>query len=328
MIPGFELPAALERNVRSEPAGRTWLARLPQQYERYMRRWDLTLDLPDGRDPWTGHTGVVIPVRRRDGNRAALKLTLPHEEALAEADALELWDGTGAVRLLEADRPELVLLLERLDGDRSLADAPMAEALAVWGGLVRRLAIPVPEAARHTFPLLAAQAEQWTDEFPQRWEQLGRPFERWLLEAALEVCQVHGAVGRRRNDDVLVHSDLHYFNILASLEEPHWYLAIDPKPVIGDAEFAVAPMLWNRLRELPDKNPEIALLDRQARLCAAAGLDNELARQWTLVREVQNAIWSYEDGMGAEAARSLWVASAMAGRTYPGLPDVHELPEP
>lgn len=328
MTSGFEIPASLEHRVLAQPGGRAWLAQLPQQYERYMQRWQLTLDLPAGRNPWSGHTAVVIPVQRQDGTAAALKLMLPHEEARTEADALQLWDGDGAVALLEADRPELVLLLERLDGDRSLLNVPMVHAVRIWGGLVRRLGADIPAGNPAQFPLLAAQAEQWTDEFPQRWEQLGRPFERWLLEAALEVCQVHGAVGRRRNQDVLVHTDLHYLNILASLASPGEYVAIDPKPVLGDAEFAVAPMLWNRLEDLPHRNPEIALLDRLAQLCAAAGLDHELARQWSLVREVDNALSSFDEGMAAEAERSLWVAAAMAGKAHPGLPAVHELPKP
>ncbi len=328
MTSGIEVPASLQRRVLGQPGGRAWLGQLPQQYERCMQRWQLTLDLPLGGSPWSGYTAVVIPVRRRDGTAAALKLTLPHEEARTEADALQLWNGHGAVALLAADKPELALLLQRLDGDSSLMDVPMMQAVRVWGGLVRRLGVDVPAGNPAQFPLLAMQAEQWTDEFPQRWEQLGRPFERWLLEAALQVCQVHGAVGRRRNEDVLVHSDLHYLNILASATNPDEYVAIDPKPVIGDAEFAVAPMLWNRLDELPHRNPEIALLDRLAQLCAAAGLDHELARQWSLVREVDNALWSFDDGVAAEADRSLWVAAAMAGKAYPGLPAVHELPKP
>lgn len=328
MIGGFEVPASLVRSVRSEPAGQAWLAQLPQQYQRYMQQWELTDDLRTGRSPWSGHTGVVVPVRCPDGTRAALKLTWPHDEALTEADALRLWNGAGAVKLLESDQSGLVLLLQRLDGDRSLIDAPMEQAVHVWGGLLRRLGVTVPAGDGNVFPILAAAAEQWTDDFPQRWEQLDRPFERWLLEAALEVCQVHGAVGRRRNNDVMVHSDLHYLNVLATPANPDEYLAIDPKPIVGDAEFAVAPMLWNRLGELPRRNPEIALLDRLARLCAAAGLDQELARQWSLVREVQNALDSYGEVNPAEAERSLWVASAMAGKSYPGLPAVHELPEP
>lgn len=326
MMPRFKIPDALQRTVRYEPGGRAWLDQLPEQYERYMRRWELVPDLPAGTLPWTGHTGVVIPVVRRSGERAALKLTVPHSEAAAEANALEIWNGNGAVRLLEADKADLALLLERLDGDRSLQRAPMETALAEWGRLVRALSLPLP--AGHRFEQLAAQAEQWTDEFPAHWDRLGRPFERWLLEAALEVCQVNGAVGRRRNHDVLVHCDLHFLNVLAHADDPNRYVAIDPKPVYGDAEFAVAPMLWNRLPELPRQNPEIALLDRMAGLCDAAGLDVEMARQWSLVREVENALWYYDNGDIGDAQRSLWVAAALAGKPYPGLPAAHELPEP
>jgi streptomycin 6-kinase len=328
MMPRFEIPDALQRTVRYEPAGRAWLDQLPEQYERYMRRWELVPDLPAGTLPWTGHTGVVVPVIRRSGEPAALKLTVPHREAAMEADALEVWNGHGAVRLLDVDKADLALLLERLDGDRSLQRAPMETAVAEWGLLVQALSVPLPGGAGQVFGQLAARAEQWTDEFPAHWDLLGRPFERWLLEAALEVCQVNGAVGRRRNHDVLVHSDLHFLNVLARADNPNRYAAIDPKPVYGDAEFAVAPMLWNRLRELPRSNPEIALLDRMAGLCDAAGLDVELARQWSLVREVENALSYYDDGDTGDAQRSLWVASALAGKPYPDLPAVHELPGP
>ncbi len=76
---------------------------------------------------------------------------------------------------------------------------------------------------------------------------LTAPFPRWLLEAALEVCQTRGAVGRRSGTDVLVHTDLHFMNILATTTAERLslrgdYLAIDPpQPQIGEAEFAVAP---------------------------------------------------------------------------------------
>lgn len=324
----FEIPAALQRTVRYEPAGRSWLNHLPEQVEHYLQRWELVTDLPAGTLPWTGHCGVVIPVTRCDGGSAVLKLTVPHDEAQFEADALQAWNGQGAVKLLEADIPDLALLLERLDGDRSLQQAPMDVAIEQWGRLVRSLSVPLADGTARKFDQLAAQAEQWTDEFPADWDQLGRPFERWLLEAALEVCQVNGAVGRRRNQDVLVHSDLHFLNILARRDNRHAYVAIDPKPIYGDAEFAVAPMLWNRLAELPRRNPEIALLDRMTALCAAAGLDPELARQWSLAREVENALGYYQDHRPGDAQRSLWVASAMAGKPYAGLPAAHELPEP
>ena len=57
-------------------------------------------------------TAVVVPVLQRTGDAppAVLKLTIPHDEALPEPDALTLWDGTGAVvihKKLDAGRFEL-----------------------------------------------------------------------------------------------------------------------------------------------------------------------------------------------------------------------------
>ena len=99
--------------------------------------------------------------------------------------------------------------------------------------------------------------------------------------------------------------------------------------MIGEAEFAVAPVLWNRIRELPQQDPGRALLARCGDFSAAAGLDAEAARQWSLAREVENALWyasqRHHDG---DLARSLWVASTLAGRTLPGLPAPQELPAP
>ncbi len=168
----------------------------------------------------------------------------------------------------------------------------------------------------------------WTDTLPADWDRLGQPFDRWLLECALEVCQVRGAVGRRSECDVLVHSDLHYLNILprmastGAIAEPTAasYLAIDPKPVIGDAEFAVAPMLWNRIRDLFPGDPAGHLRQRCSDLAAAAGLDPLLARDWSVVREVQNALTAVEAGNRDAAQRSLWVASTLLRRTLPELP--------
>ena len=62
---------------------------------------------------------------------------------------------------------------------------------------------------------------------------------------------------------------------------------------------------------------------------SAAGLDAEVARQWSLAREVENALWyAAKPRHEGDLARSLWVASTLAGRTLPELPAPHELPVP
>jgi streptomycin 6-kinase len=106
------------------------------------------------------------------------------------------------------------------------------------------------------------------------------------------------------------------------------YVAIDPKPVIGDAEYAVAPMLWNRIDGLSEVAPQADLRLRCAALASAAGLDAGLARDWSVVREVRNALSYLESGSPGDARRSLWVASSLLGRTLPDLPPAHLLAVP
>lgn len=325
MIP---IPGDLHARYNRDSAGRDWLASLPGLIRDAMDRWNLLLDLAPGAEPWNGHGALVVPVLR-DDTQAALKIAYPHEEAIAERHALALWQGYGAVRLLESDARSNSLLLERLDAGNQLQYVPLGQARDIWGGIMRRLSIgPGDGPEWRAFEHIAATAERWSDELPQDWERLGRPFPRWLLEAALEVCQTRGAVGRRSSKDVLVHTDLHHMNILGTLNGDE-FLAIDPQPQVGEAEFAVAPLLWNRIKELPQSDPGAGLHERCREFSIAAGLDPETARQWSIAREVENALWYAEKpGHGGDLARSLWVASTMAGKVLEGLPRAHDLPGP
>lgn len=334
------IPPALSVRYSRDSAGRAWLGSLPGLIQGRLEHWELTVDLPAGASPWHGHGGVVIPVRLPDGSPAALKVAFPHDEARLERHALALWGGAGAVRMLDADAGTCAMLLERLDAGSSLQTVQMDEAAAVWGSLMRQLSlVPDHRPAWQEFDHIAGRAEQWSDDLPADWEQQGRPFPRWLLEAALEVCQTRGAVGRRSGRDVLVHTDFHFMNILARPRASAAdgaggsaglsYVAIDPQPMIGEPEFAVAPLLWNRLGDLPRSDPAAGLNQRCLDFSAAAGLDADAARQWAVAREVENALWyASRPGHRGDMQRSLWVASTLAGRTLDGLPAAHDLPEP
>jgi streptomycin 6-kinase len=322
------IPPALTIRYGRSSAGRAWLSSLPGLVQGRLEHWELAVDLDTGGLPWHGHGAMVVPVRRKDGTPAALKVAFPHDEARVERHALALWGGRGAVRLMESDAGTCAMLLERLEEGASLQSVPLVEATPVWGSLVRQLGLePDGRPQWQEFTHIAALAEQWSDDLPADWEQLGRPFPRWLLEAALEVCQTRGAVGRRSSRDVLVHTDLHFLNILARPQGG--FAAIDPQPMIGEAEFAVAPLLWNRLADLPRSDPAAGLVQRCREFSSAAGLDAETARQWAIAREVGNALqYAALPRNRGDLARSLWVASTLAGRTLDGLPSAHDLPAP
>ena len=84
----------------------------------------------------------------------------------------------------------------------------------------------------------------------------------------------------------LIHTDLHYANVLAARRDP--WLVIDPKPLSGDPHYEPAPMLWNRWRETSGQ-VRAAVRRRFDTLVEVAGLDEERARAWVLVRMVQLA---------------------------------------
>lgn len=324
--------------MKRSAEGAQWIGALPDLIQECFAAWDLSLDLSPEFPVLHGYSGLVLPVRGPEGD-AVLKLSLPVEETLSEGPSLRAWRGRGAVRVLRDDAERCALLLERLDPHRTLIDMELGAAAEVWGGIVRSLSVPAPEVNRrlgsgralNAIPRLSDTAERWCDEFPQSWQDAGEPFPRWLLEAALEVCQVHGTVGRWESDDVLVHQDLHFLNILArpgSSAGTEW-VAIDPQAVLGDAEFSLPPVLRNRLAEYPVVRPAEGVLRRLEDYCAAAGLDAELARQWSLVSFVEDALWfASKRGHEAETERSLWLASALAGKVLDDTIDPRRLHDP
>jgi streptomycin 6-kinase len=88
-----------------------------------------------------------------------------------------------------------------------------------------------------------------------------------------------------QGEQVLLHQDLHGDNVLAAEREP--WLVIDPKPLLGEREFAVAPIV--RSFELGQSRREV--LYRLDRLTADLDLDRERARGWTIG---QTMAWGFE----------------------------------
>ena len=89
----------------------------------------------------------------------------------------------------------------------------------------------------------------------------------------------------------MIHGDLHYENVLAADREP--WLVIDPKPMAGDPHYEVAPLLWNRWDEVvASGDVRDAVRRRFHTVVDTAGLDEDRARDWVVVREMHNAMWA------------------------------------
>ncbi|HEX4190883.1 MAG TPA: aminoglycoside phosphotransferase family protein [Marmoricola sp.] len=282
---GLVLPAAVVAMAGRGPDWATWVDRLTGTVAGLLTEWELRQD----GEPLHGSTAVVVPVVTRTGLMAVLKVGFPDEESALEHLALTRWDGNGAVRMLCADPHRRALLLEHLRGSTSLLDAWDVEACGVVGELYGRLHVPAPPQFRRLSAALVGPLTQL------RALERSAPLPRRLVEQAVSLAG--DFVKDEATDGTLVHTDLHYANVLSAGRED--WLAIDPKPLSGDPHYELAPMLWNRSEELAGdlrngvRRRFLALLD-------ASGLDEDRARDWVVVRMVINALRPFIDAGSAQ----------------------------
>lgn len=209
--------------------------------------------------------------------RVFLKIGRRHAEARDEAAGLRAWNGNGAVRLIDEwlDGDSYALLLERCEPGTQLRDAlPEVEQDEVIAALLQRLWIEPPK--NHAFRPLSEMCDAWADECDDRSDAFVR-----------DAIAVWRDLARYADRSVLLATDLHAGNVLAAQREP--WLAIDPKPYVGDPAYDVLQHMLNcpaRLAEDPGR-----LCDRMA---ALAGVNASRVRQWMFARLVVEGPANYD----------------------------------
>jgi streptomycin 6-kinase len=299
LLQALEELTAPDFAAATSPEGQAWLTALPQLVDDLARRWHLTV--ADERFRY-GYNAIVVPVGQ-DHRALALKLTWPPDRVKSEAAALTAWRARGAVELVNADIPRGALLLERLDAARSLASMPPAEAAAIAGALIRTLAIEPP--ASTSFPSIQATARDLAATFQARQQALHDPLPgQWIALAASLAAKL-----ARDRERFLLHTDLHYDNILASHRPTERWLAIDPKAATGTPARSAAELLWTRVDELPGPQAITGLLDT---IVEHGHLDHAKAAAWAFVRSIDYWLWALENGLTIDPVRCRRVASALA----------------
>jgi streptomycin 6-kinase len=262
------------RELGEHECGRVWLGQLPGLLDEVVERWQLSIGdaFPDA------SASLTLRARRVDGESVVLKLQYPHREAEHEAAALAQWDGNGAVCLLAHDPDRHALLLELCEPGTPLFELDQDAALDVLVELLPRLWQPSDQP----FSSLADEAAHWAATLPEVWARAGRPFEPDLLAAALDAID---ELVSTQGEEVLLHQDLHTGNVLSAAREP--WLAIDPKPLLGEREFGLAPIV--RGAELGHSRAHV--LHRLDRLSRELALDRRRVCGWTFV---QTLAWSID----------------------------------
>ena len=287
--------------------GLAWLDRLPSLIEEACRRWNVEIV---GAPYEGGVCGWVAPVRGASGD-AVLKVSWPHAEAATEGLALRWWDGAGTVRLLAEDRDTWTMLLERCDSGTPMRDAglPNERGLALGADLLNALwSKGAPPVLGSRFEAMAKVCDQWAEGAERRVDRHGAELsalgsDPGILTLAIELLHLLPGSADRQ---VVVHGDFNPGNLLAASRAP--YLAIDPKPMVGDPAYDPWPLVAQL--DWPFRLPDAARVVPQRIRQIAERLDVPAERiaAWGITRDVEGGLRAASEGDAALGAK--WIRSA------------------
>ncbi len=267
------LPDELVKNITEAwgQSGADWLERLSTLVADIEERWSVRAG-----EPFDLSFHYVAPAVQEDGAEVVLKLGVPGDDHLREVETLRSCGGSGAVRLLKSDTAAGAMMLERLMPGTHLGDLPDREdAISIAANVMRRFWRPAP--SEHPFPVVSEYegALKWL----QRQLDVPGPLPKPLIERAEAMLR---ELLEDNNEPVVLHADLHPWNILSAEREP--WLAIDPKGVVGDAAYELGPFVYSL--QLPREQPARVLARRLDRLTEELGFERERTRNAILPRAV------------------------------------------
>ncbi|MHB9024123.1 MAG: aminoglycoside phosphotransferase family protein [Armatimonadota bacterium] len=267
-------------------AGETWLGKLPDIVAGCADRWQLTLLDPIPNLSLNYMAYVVTSA----GEDAVLKIgVLPHE-VQGEITALQLYNGRGIVRCLDADLALGAFVLERLNPGQMLTSlGDNARETLAAAGIMKTLPVPCP--ADQGLPTFAGWLDKAFARLRHTYGPDCEPLGRRLVEHAEAAFR---AIEADKQADMLLHGDLHHFNIL--YDDHRGWLAIDPQGAIGDADLEVGRFVHNFIPyDLTSAEKQRLIEERLDILAGELGARREKLLLCTLIDHVLSLSWSLED---------------------------------
>ena len=266
--------------------GQQWLNDLPKIIQQYEKKWQIRVDAP-----FTLSYNYVAPAKMIDGTPAVLKISFPkNHEFPSEIAALTYFNGKAAIKVLQQDPDNDGVLLEKAEpGIAVRTVVSEKERTSLVGKVIKQLHKPISDTAAFVSILDWAKA---FDRYKSKFSKTG-PVPQILFEKAEEIFKEYP---KDNKPQVLLHGDLHADNMLSS--ERGW-LAIDPKGIIGEAEFEVGGYLYNPYYDYP-KGSDYKKLQtaRILQFSQELGFAKERIRDWAFAYAVISILWHLEDEGG------------------------------
>ncbi len=265
--------------------GAAWVRRIPDLVDDLCAEWDMRVTDAD----FALSFNFVVPVVHNGDEAGVLKLGLPYE-LRREIEALRIFDGRGACRVLASDPLRGAMLLERIEPGVplvSIGECPEAVSAAVQ--VMKRLRRAPP--AGHALPRLVDWWQAATDGLEAK---RGGP-SPLPYDIVVEAASIYAEMRTREADEVVLHGDLHHLNILSSNRQG--WLAIDPHGVTGPPECEIGAFMLNPHHGAPVSPDARDLLSKRLdQFARELEYDREALRRAALAYGVLSATWSAEHG--------------------------------
>jgi len=278
--------------------GEAWLKRIPDIITDYQKKWKLKVS-----PPFNLSYNYVAPTKRLDGSEAVLKIGFPKDkEFQTEIAALEVFNGQGIEKLLEEDRENAVILIERVTPGVPLSSLDDDEkATRILAEIMRRLWKPLPK--NHHF----ITVEEWMQAIPEYMEKYNGATSLIPISLVEKANSLFKELIATSSAPVLVHGDLHHDNVLSSHRDG--WLAIDPKGIAAEPAYETAAMIRNPYEKLKDLPHIDQILRRRILILSEElGFDPERIRKWCFAQSVLSGVWNDAGVKGSEHAINIATA--------------------
>jgi len=262
-------------------AGKQWLQRLPTIVNELAQHWCLSDIMPVDNMTYNyvamAMTDAHLPV--------VLKISCDAKTSYEEMRALHYFNGDGSVQLFAVEDEYHAMLLQRaIPGTtlKTLYPQYIEEVMDIYITVTKKLhdkQLPARYEFRHV----------------RDWLQTFRHVDLSQLSADMvaQTKEITAELLSSMRNKILLHGDLHHDNVIQHQNE---WLAIDPKGIVGDAEFEIAAFDIIHPSEFHLSSKITDLFTQRINLLAQkSDLDAERIKNWVFVRLILSAAWSIED---------------------------------
>jgi len=223
-----------------------------------------------------------------------LKISEDSEELESEYNALKAFENLGAASVLAYSKNAIIL--ERIESGNSLAEYfPNNEEASI--DIVSEIIKKLRDAPRSSY--IFTSIDQWLGLLDDQAFYESEDISDLIKKASVIKDELLSV----KKPQILLHADLHHNNILKGFDG---WKVIDPKGVIGEAEYDVGCFIRNPVSELSSHVDAINIIkNRISSLSEKLSYDPQRIANWCFVQAALSFLFARQDGVDTRGFRKL-----------------------